>query len=391
MSLSPPRVLHAYNLQRGGGGAGIAARATIAALARRGVEIHEFVRDSRTLAPGLAGNAKAFASGLYARAAVRDFAVKLETCRPDVVHVHELYPLITPWVLPVCQRAGVPVVMSAYDYRLTCPTHNHFRDGRVCTSCLESSEWSCVRHNCRGNLPESVAYAARNAVAAHFDLFRRHVALFLTPTSFTADWLVTQAGIDRGRVQAIACAVELADRPVDPCQGRYVGFAGRMVAEKGIAVLTAAARLARLPVRLALGAAEDLSLHENDAFVTHLQTRSRAELAEFYAGARFLVVPSIWFETGPLVIGEAMGHGLPVIASNIGALAQMVDHERTGLLFKTGDADDLARQMLRLWNEPELCRRLGAAAREHACRSASPAAHGEAVLQAYLRVLGRSA
>lgn len=389
--MSSLRVLHAYNVQRGGGGAGIAALATIAALRDRGVEVHEFVRDSRALAPGLAGKVRAFASGLYAREAVQAFAAQLDSLRPDLVHVHELYPLITPWVLPACHRAGVPVVMSAYDYRLTCPTHNHYRDGQVCTRCLDSSEWACVRHNCRGSLPESLAYAARNAVASHFDLFRRHVAMFLTPTSFSADWLVTHAGIEPGRVRAIACAVDLAEQSVDPGLGRYGGFAGRMVAEKGVQVLTAAAHLAQLPVRLALGASEDLSRHADDAWVSHLQTRSRAELATFYAGARFLVVPSIWFETGPLVVGEAMGHGLPVIASDIGALAQMVAHERTGLLFRTGDAEDLARQMRRLWDDPALCRRLGEAAREHAWRTASPAAHGEAVLQAYARVLGRGA
>ena len=389
--MSSLRVLHAYNLQRGGGGAGIAALATIAALRTRGVEVHEFVRDSRSLAPGLPGKVRAFASGLYAREAVQAFAAGLEALRPDLVHVHELYPLITPWVLPVCRRAGVPVVMSAYDYRLTCPTHNHYHEGRVCTRCLDGSEWACVRQNCRGSLPESLAYAARNALARQFDLFRRHVAMFLTPTGFSADWLVRHAGVEPRRVRAIACAVELAEAAIDPGQGRYVGFAGRMVAEKGVQVLTAAAHLTGLPVRLALGASENLSQHPDDRFVTHVQTRSRAELADFYVGARCLVVPSIWFETGPLVVAEAMGHGLPVIASDIGALAQMVDHERTGLLFKTGDAHDLARQMRRLWDEPALCRRLGEAAREHALRTASPAAHAEAVLQAYAAVLAPDA
>ncbi len=386
--MSELTVLHAMNLQRGGGGAGVAAATTMRILRDRGINIHTFVRDSKDIAPSFMGRLQAFSSGIYAYQSVVDFGRQLDKLKPDLVHVHELYPLISPWILRECTKRNVPAVMSAYDFRLSCPIHSHFYAGAVCTRCIDTSEWACIRQNCRGHFTESFAYAARNAVARHFDLFRQNIAIFITPTDFSARWLSQHADIDPERIRAITCAVDIPPSPTDPALGAYAAFAGRRVAEKGIDVVVAAARLAKIPLKLAMGAADDISDCHNDAQITYIQTRSRGELMNFFRNARFLVVPSIWFETGPLVVSEAMGHGLPVIASRIGALEQMVEHNRTGLLFETGNVNELALQMKRLWEDDLLCRRLGLAAREHALNSASALIHGNAVLRVYADVLG---
>ena len=376
------------NLQRGGGGAGVASAMTMQILRDRGINIHVFMRDSKDISPSFLGRLQAFSSGIYAYHSVVDFGRQLDCLKPDLVHVHELYPLISPWILRECTQRNVPAVMSAYDFRLSCPIHSHFHAGAVCTRCIDTSEWACVRQNCRGHFLESVAYAARNAVARHFDLFRQNIAMFITPTDFSARWLSQHANIEPERIRAIACAVDLPQSSTDPALGTYAAFAGRRVAEKGIDVAVAAAHLAKIPLKLAMSAADDISDCHNDELVTYVQTRSRDELMKFFCNARFLVVPSIWFETGPLVVSEAMGHGLPVIASRIGALAQMVEHEHTGLLFETGNVNDLALQMKRLWGDDLLCRRLGVAARNHALNSASALTHGNAVLRVYEDVLG---
>jgi glycosyltransferase involved in cell wall biosynthesis len=114
-----------------------------------------------------------------------------------------------------------------------------------------------------------------------------------------------------------------------------------------------------------------------------------AELESFYRGARFLVVPSLWFETFGLVVGEAMSHGIPVIASRIGALAELVEDGRTGLLFSPGAADELAAMMLRLWNEPEFCHQLGMAGREKILRLSHPDVYYAGLIRLYEKALGR--
>lgn len=383
------RVLHAYNLHRGGGGADNATRATIDALRRAGTEIEVFERDSRDIPDNLAGKFGAFASGLYARTAVRAFAERLDAFRPELVHVHELYPLISPWVLPQCSRRGIPVVLSVYDYRLSCPTHNHFRAGSVCTDCLGGNEHRCMLRNCRGSRAESIAFSARSMLARALGLFSRHVAMYLTPTQFTANWLNAHCAIPATRTAVIPCVIDLPPDTVDPSTGAYVAFAGRFVEEKGVSVALEAARLAGLPIRLA---GDGLSCPDptSSGLVSFVRTANRGELANFYRGARCFVMPSIWFETFGIVVAEAMSHGIPVLASRIGALAETTRDGVSGLLFEPGNARDLAEKMTLLWNDGELCRRLGRGGRAQVVEQCSEQRHTELMLAAYRAAASRT-
>lgn len=385
------RVLHAYNLHRGLGGANIATRATIAVLRGGGVDVDEFVRDSRALPPGVAGRVAAFAGGLYAAEAVREFEAALRARRPDVVHVHELYPLISPWILPACGRAGIPVVMNCSDFRLTCPIATHHVHGEACHRCLGGHEHWCVLRNCRGNLAESAAYALRSASARRFGLFHRHVRRFVVVSEFQRDFMSGRAGIDPGRIALNYCPIALPPRPVaDPSQGTYVGFAGRFAVEKGVETMVEACRLAGLPMRLAGDAAAHPAVRAGDD-ATFVMTRSQEDLADFYRGARVMVVPSVWAETFGIVAAEAMSHGVPVVASRIGALPGTVLDGETGLLARPGDAADFARQIGRLWHDPGLARQLGAGGRRRVEEQFSHQAHFERLVRIYGSVMAEDA
>lgn len=387
---SPRRILHAYNLHRGGGGADNAARASIDVLRQAGWQVDEFVRDSACLGEGLRAKWRAFAGGLYARQSVLAFAQQLDTRRPELVHVHELYPLISPWILPECSRRGIPVAMSVYDYRLTCPTHNHFHAGRLCTRCVDEGEWACLRQNCRGSRAESLAFALRNAVARHARLFSGHVDCYITPTRFTADWLVQHAGVAADAVRVLPCMIEIPATPVaDPAQGRYIAFAGRFVAEKGAALAIEAARIAGVPLWLAGDRHQSLQGRNGSDRLRYLQTLDAADLAAFYRGARAFVMPSLWFETFGIVVGEAMSHGIPVLASRLGALAETTIDGQTGLLFDAGDAQALAQAMRRLWDDDELVRRLGRGGRKHIVQQSGRDAHLRGLQAIYAELLAR--
>jgi glycosyltransferase involved in cell wall biosynthesis len=188
------------------------------------------------------------------------------------------------------------------------------------------------------------------------------VSCFITPTEFSGRWLTTHAGIPAGDVVTIPYVFDLPDDAADAGAGEYVAYAGRFAPEKGLSTLAGAARLTGLPFRLA-GDAPTLNDVDGLDNVAVVVTRSRAELLDFYRGARMLVVPSLWFETYPMVIGEAMSHGLPVIASRIGGLPEIVENGVTGLLFEPGDHQDLAAKIRSLWRDPDLSRRLGAGGR----------------------------
>lgn len=376
------KILHACNYHRDGGGLDNAFDATISLSEARGLDLALFTRDSKQLT-GLGGKSRAFLSGIHGGSVVSEFADAIAEFEPDVIHVHELYPLISPWILPECTAAAVPVAMTCYDFRLTCPVATHFSRGEVCHRCLEhGAHWALLR-NCRRSLPESLGFALRGAVAHRFGLFRKHVSHFIVPGKFSQRWLTDKLGIPSNQITLNEPAISLPERGIDdPNSGGYFGYAGRFVPEKGVEVLLEAARLARVPIKLA-GDVPTHAASRADDDVSFVVPSTRDELTTFYRGCRALVVPSIWYETFGLVAAEAMSHGVPVIASRIGALQDTVRDGETGLLFASGDHRELADKLRLLWNDAELCRRLGSAARQGALNRWSDDAHFNRLMSVY--------
>ena len=339
------------------------------------------------LPANVTGKITAFVGGLYAAEAVRDFATVLSRRRPDVVHVHELYPLISPWILPCCERAGVPVIMSCSDFRLSCPIATHYARGESCYRCAGGREYWCVLRNCRRSVPESVAYALRNASARRFGLFLHNVHRFVAASHYHGDILIEKVGIGPGRVVVNYCAIPLPPQGVaDPAQGSYVGYAGRFAQEKGVEIMVEACRRAGLPMRFAGDAPCHPAVRPDDdaAFV---MTQSPAELAEFYRGARVVVVPSVWAEVFGIVPAEAMSHGIPVVASRLGALQEIVRDGVTGLLAEPGNIADFAEKIAQLWSDRDLARRLGGNARRHVETEFSPRAHFDTLARVYAEAI----
>lgn len=385
------RVLHAYNLHRGGGGSDTATLATIRVLREGGVEVEEFARDSRDIPLNLLGKTRAFLNGLYARDAVREFDRALDRRAPDVVHVHELYPLISPWILPICARAGIPVVMTCYDFRLVCPIASHYANGEICNRCAGGREHWCAIRNCRSNVPESLAYALRSAVARWFDLYNRHVSRFVVVSTFSQDRMTQHAGVATERITRIPPPIRLPPEAVrDPAAGQYVAFAGRFVPEKGVEIMMEACRREGLPMAFAGDAPTHPAARPEDR-AHFVMTRTPAELAQFYRGARVLAAPSLYYETFNIVAAEAMSHGVPVVASRIGALPETVPDGEGGLLFPPGDAKQLAACLRTVWDDARLCRELGRSARQHVIDEFTEQAHFERTTRVYREVIASGA
>ncbi len=380
------KVLHAYNRHRNGGGADNVWDLTIGLSRERGLDVRVFSRDSRDLPNSLGGKIRAFSSGIYARDSVREFERLLHEFKPDLVHAHELYPLISHWILPLCKDAGIPVVYYCYDYRLTCPVATHFTNSQICRKCPDKGEHWAILKNCRNNLAESFAYGLRSAITRKFNLVLDNVDHFIVPSEFSRNWLMTEVGIDPSRITNVPCAVPLPETAVDPAKGTYIAFAGRFSEEKGVDLLIKAARQLNLPLKLAGFHTDHPAIQAGDD-TECVMPGTPAELADFYRGARIVVAPSIWCETFGLVAAEAMSHGIPVVATRVGALQDTVDDEVTGLLFNLGNVIDLSEKLSRLWDDPLLCRRFGEAAREKVRAQFSLDEHFNQTMRAYQSVL----
>jgi glycosyltransferase involved in cell wall biosynthesis len=352
------KILQLYNLHRHGGGADVVARRTVTLLREAGHEVETLVRDSAALR-GVGGAIQAFGKGLYAADSVRELDQLLEQVQPDVVHAHELYPLITPWVFRRCQTRGVPVVMTCHDYRLSCPIATHLRQGRSCYACADGTPWHCLQHHCADGVGKSAAYAARTWVARKAKLFDA-VDLFLTPSAAAAQVLVQHAGLTTERIRVVGNPVAMdVDDSAVTTGGDYIGYAGRMEPEKGFTVLTAALKHTGLALRVAGSSSGPYAMQG----VTFLGNLDRQGMRDFYRQARFVVVPSLCHETFGLVVVEALACGTPVIVSDMGALPEVSGPG--GIVVPAGDVTALRAALLDLWNNGDRCMALAQAGRYH--------------------------
>ncbi len=381
-------LLQVTNWHRFGGGLDNVVIATTHLLTQRGHKVLLVSRDSKQLGKGLSGKIRAFACGIYSPSGRHDMARLIQEYKPDLIHVYEVYPFFSPWILVECRRAGIPVVMSCHDYRLTCPTAMHFCDGRICERCLRGREYWCLFRNCRGNIFESLAHALRSTFARKLRLFHENVSLFIILSEFARTRLI-ESGLPANRIVVLPNMAALDHQGLIPDGRGYAAFAGRMSKEKGIDMLIAAARqLPELEIRLAGdGPLIPNIIREAPPNMKFLGRIESEGMKTFYQNARFLVLPSKCFEMCPLVILEAMAYGLPIIAPSIGGLLELVEDGVTGLLFEPANSDDLAKKMKFLWENPGIGLRMGQAGREKAIREYSEDAYYNRLLAAYEKAI----
>ena len=379
------RILQVNNVHRTKGGSDFMAEMTVDILKSRGEDVVLLSRDSSSVFGGFFGRLKAFGCGIYSAPGVRVVAEALRTYKPDVVHVHEIYPFFSPWALKVFSAAGVPVVMTCHDFRVICPIGLLYCKNKLCDSCIRYSEIACMFLNCRNNISESAAYALRGFVARKFRLFLDNVTTFIALTDFAKKKFVSY-GIPPSKIAIVPNPALPPRKAYRNPPGGYFAFIGRMAKEKGLMTFVEAARMTDLPVRIA-GDHRPVAemLEDLPPNVKLAGLLGRDAVPGFYRDAYCVVVPSTWYEMFPLVLLEAMAHGRAVIASCIGAMADIVHDGETGLLFEAGNAADLAEKMQRLWADPGLCVRMGLNGRDRAVREYSDDMYYQRLMGVYRR------
>jgi len=304
------------------------------------------------------------------RAVRAELTEALRADRPDVVHLHNTFPLLSPSVLAACADAGVPVVATLHNYLQVCPSGTLFRDGQVCTDCTgQRLPLSGVRHGCyRGSSLATVPLTIN--LVANRNRWWSGISRFFCISDAQRKILI-ESGMPARRLAVKHNFV--ADPGVRrDGSGEHVLYLGRMNAEKGVALLMAAwDRIAAaggvgLPLVLA-GAGpldEEVAAWARDrADVRFLGLRTKAECRELTARAAAVAAPSTWLEAFGLVVVEAMAAGVPTVAAAHGAFVELVEDGVTGLLHRPGDADSLAECLRRVVAAPERNRELGEAAR----------------------------
>jgi glycosyltransferase involved in cell wall biosynthesis len=272
---------------------------------------------------------------------------------PDIVHVHNTFPVISPAVYYAANEEGIPVVQTLHNYRMLCPAATLFRDGHVCEECLgKRIPWPGVVHACyRGSRLTTAAAAAMLATHNYKETWSKTVSAYIALTDFARNKFI-QGGFPEEKIFIKPNYLQSDPRPGEG-RGNYAFFVGRLTPEKGIETMLAAWKEIghELPLQMAgdgpLAPEVQKASREMES-VTWLKYLPRAEILERMKNASVLVLPSTWYEGFPMIVAEAFAAGLPVIASNLGSLSSIVDHHRTGLHFEAGQASSLV-EAVRWW------------------------------------------
>ncbi|HET7431508.1 MAG TPA: glycosyltransferase [Nocardioides sp.] len=385
------RVLVAHNLYRSAtpSGENQLVRAEIELLRTGGVEVVELLRDSDEIAGGVRGAMQAAPGPVWSPDGVRRFTRLLTESRPDVVHLHNVYPLISPGVIPVARRHDVPVVQTVHNYRHGCVNGLHLRDGHVCTDCLGTRlGLPGVAHGCyRGSRLQTLPMTLGQDL--HRRTWQRGVARFLALTAFMRDHLV-RTGIAPEQITVRPTWVPDPGLAGEP--GRDVLYVGRLDEPKGIDRLLdswargggATGRTLTVvgdgPLR---GRVEEAA---RTGTVRRLGQVPPAEVAAAMAAAAYVVVPSRVFEGYPLVVAEAFGRGRPVLTVSGGSVGTIVDDATGWVVDPTVEA--LAAAIGRITDDDARSR--GAAARAAYERHNTPAQGLASLLAVYDEVAARS-
>ncbi len=347
-----------------------------------------FRRSSAEIGRSLPRKLHALVSGIYSFESKMRMEQVLEKNKFDLVQAQNLYPFISPSILPVCIEKGVPVVMRCPNYRLFCPNGLHLSHGKVCERCLGGREWHCILQNCEDDILKSIGYAARNAFARSSGMIKDNVTVFIVLSEFQRKRFIS-GGIPSERIEILPNIAKIPDTANDDLRGKAVSYVGRISPEKGIKeFIVAARRLPQIQFPVA-GSVEGWPAIRQGA-PSNVEFRgflSGDALDMFFRMSRIIVFPSICFEGFPNVIAKAMAHRKPVIASRIGVIPEIVDDGVTGLLFEPGNTSELAEKIEYLWNRQDLCEEMGEAGFRKAREEYSEARYYERLMDIYKKAL----
>ena len=387
-------IVVAHNFYKQMGGEDQCVAAEVAMLRAHGHQVMQYCLSNHSI--DAMGRLELASRTLWSWPAFRDLRDLFRTHRPQVAHFHNTLPLISPAAYYAARQENVRVVQTLHNFRLGCVNALLFRDGKICEQCLgRAIPWHGVVHKCYQNSRAASAMIA-TMVSTHRMLgtWQNAIDLYIALSEASRRKLV-EAGLRASKI-VVKPNFVYPDPGARAGTGGYAVFVGRLSAEKGLETLLEAWRqLGNAPPLKIVGdgplgnAVEQASIHH--AGVQWLRGVSHESVYELIGQAAFLILPSQCYENFPRVVIEAFATGTPVIASKLGAMAEIVADGYNGLHFKPGDPGDLARKVRDILADPTKLRQMRQSARKTFDQHFTAAANHKVLTAIYERVMrGRS-
>lgn len=325
-------------------------------------------------------------------------AIKKEIAdvNPDIVYTIHFVNKVSPSVLKGAKEMGVPVVSRLSDYFLLCPRFDFLRDKKICEDCLTCGYKSCIKYRCvKGSRATSMIRVFSMKVHKWLHVYD-NVDAFVTPSNFLKQKLVAN-GYNAEKIHCIPTFTTSKTEVGKPVVGTYGLYFGRIDEEKGVETVVKAYE--KMPDKsLKIMGNDDtdegkkLKLYvDNNGLknIEFLGFKSGAELEEIIKGARFTLIPSIWYDNLPNTALESFQYSKPVIASNIGSLPELVEDGVNGYLFEAGNAEQLAEK-IKLLDDDKKVEIMGANSRSKLEDRFAPEKHYQALIDLFEKVKGQS-
>ena len=364
-------------------------------LEKNGNDVRLYCRSSEEIS-GLWSKVNAFFSGFYNYRSISEIKKLLLNFKPEIAHIHNLYPFISPAVLGIIHKHNIPIAMTVHNYRLICPNGLFFTQGKICERCENGNEWNCILRNCEGSLAKSSGYALRNFYARKRQLYSSNISKFICLTNFQKEKHIKN-GFSVEKLAVLPNFLDSKPKKDSPIISKsYIAFSGRINSQKGFDLIIEAMDLLETESKptkaLPILAAGHIDLPFINQFkipanVKLLGALPKEEMDNFYQNARFIIFASKSYEGLPMVFLEAMKHHLPVIAPRLGAYPEIIEDGVNGLLFTSGDHADLAKKIKILSLNEDLCHQLGKNGNQKLKEKYSPQIHYDQLISLYRQLI----
>ncbi|PVY41320.1 glycosyltransferase family 4 protein [Pontibacter virosus] len=306
---------------------------------------------------------------VYNTRSARMIEEKIKAFQPDIIHVHNFFPLISPAVFDVAHKLGVPTVMTLHNYRLICPSAYLHYNGRTHMENVHKTFplRAILDKAYRNSMFQTASVVLATGVHKLLGTWQQKVDRFITLTQGGSD-LFFNSSLKPRREQLVVKPNFTTDLGLGEAErGDHFLFVGRLSPEKGISTLLKATEL--YPFKLKIigdgSMREEVERHAaTHPNVTYLGYQKLDRVEQELKTAKALIFPSEWMETFGMTIIEAFSTGTPVIAAKIGGAAQLVDDGVNGLHYSPGNAAELAERVHTLTQHPHMARQMGTAARQ---------------------------
>ncbi len=365
------KIIFVHNTYQQHGGEDVVVAAESALLERNGHKVIRYSRSNDEISSlSRSQQLLLVRDFIHSEKSKHELFVLLQAERPDIVHIHNTFMMISPSVYEACRDASVPVVQTLHNYRLLCPGWSLSRDGHVCEECIDGGLWHSVWHGCyRDSRLMTAAVALMLQVQRSKGTWKQLVHSYVALTNFAREKFI-QGGLPPSTIHVKPNFLE-SDPGERNTGGRTFLFVGRLSDEKGVrTLLDAWQQLSHSIPLLIVGDGplrRSLETAVRDKGLSNITFTGWLSKPDVYAAiknAAALIIPSVCYEGFPMTLVEAFACGTPVIGSNLGGVQEIVINGRNGLHFAAGDASDLARKVEWAWARPAAFEAMGHAGRQ---------------------------